>query len=329
MALQFIDVNGNIKRLSASSTGTDAELWWALRGAGSNNFGVVTAFTFALEKAPSATVNYELHFGPEADCIQVLLEVQAMGKLPATDPNGLPLDLGVEVLLMGRDSNEDSACYLQGQYLGKKSAYQQAINKLLNKLAAKGIKPRSSESKVSEFSSWVAALTDLMGPLDETDDYLPYYAQSLVDSGAPKYTQKQTNQVFDALRVARGIKKTENDVSFDLLGPGSKTNGAASTGDMAYIHRQALFLVQIYSAYFPGLTDSTRPDAVSKITAITSAIKQAGPASEWHSYQNYIDPHLEDFGPQYYGEGLERLKELKSVADPNAIFDYPQGLAHA
>ncbi|KAH8429508.1 uncharacterized protein LDX57_007170 [Aspergillus melleus] len=329
VSLQFVDVNGNIKRLSSSSTGTDAELWWALRGAGSNNFGVVTAFTFALEKAPTATVNYELHFGPEADCTQVLLEVQAMGKLPATDPNGLPLDLGVEVLLMGRDSNEDSACQLQGQYLGKKSAYQSVINKLLNKLAAKGIKPKTSESKVNEFSSWVAALTDLMGPLDASDDYLPYYAQSLVDNGSPDYTQKQTGLVFDALRVARGIKKTENDVSFDLLGPGSKTNGPTSTGDMAYIHRQSLFLVQIYSAYFPGFSDSTRLDAVAKITAITDAIKQARPASEWHSYQNYIDPYLEDFGQEYYGEALGRLKTLKSAADPNTIFDFPQGLSHA
>lgn len=322
-------MNGNIKQLSASSTGTDAELWWALRGAGSNNFGVVTAFTFAMERAPTATVNYELHFGPETDCTQVLLEVQAMGGLPATDPNGLPLDLGVEVLLMGRDSNQDSACYLQGQFLGKKSAYQTVMNKILNKLATKGIKPKTSESKVQEFSSWVEALTDLMGSLDTSDDYLPYYAQSLVDNGAPSYTQQQTTRVFDALRVARGIKRTENDVSFDLLGPGSKTNGQASTGDMAYIHRQGLFLVQIYSAYFPGSSDSTHADAVAKITAITDAIRQAKPASEWHSYQNYIDPYLQNFGPEYYGDALGRLKSLKTITDPHVIFDFPQGLGHA
>ncbi|EAU31960.1 predicted protein [Aspergillus terreus NIH2624] len=330
VALEFVDVNGAIKQLSASSVGSDAELWWALRGAGSNNFGIVTAFTFAMEKAPPATVNYELYFGPESDCAQVLLQVQALGQLPADDPNGLPLDLGVEVLLMGRDNSGDSACILQGQYLGTKSAYQTAINRVLRKLATQGIKPVESESMVKVFSNWISALTDLMGPLDASNDTLPYYAQSLVDSGSPSYQKSHITKVFDGLRTARTVKHSEPDVSFDLLGPSAKTNLPVASGPMAYIHRKSLFLVQIYSAYFPGFGDlAAREKAVNQITNITRAMRQARPESEWHSYQNYVDPYLKDFGREYYGDGLERLKTLKTAADPNLIFDFPQGLAHA
>lgn len=332
MALEFVDINGNIKRLSPSSTGLDAELWWALRGAGSNNFGVVTAFTFAMEKAPAATVNYELYFGSESGCAQVFMQVQELGLLPANDPNGLPPDLGIEVLLIGRDNNEDSACILQGQYLGKKSAYQTAIGKILRKilrrLAKKGIKPVQSESVVKAFSSWIAALSEIMDR--DTNEPIPYYAQSNIDSGSPRYKVSQVMLIFDGLRAARKVKGSEPDVSFDLLGPGAKTNLPALGGDMAYIHRNSLFFGEIYSAYFPGFGDlAARETAVNQITNITKAMRQSRPAGEWHSYQNYVDPLLEDFGREYYGDDLGRLKALKAVADPDVVFDFPQGLDHA
>ncbi|KAF9888635.1 hypothetical protein FE257_008393 [Aspergillus nanangensis] len=329
VSLEFVDVDGNIKLLGPSSTGRDAELWWALRGAGSNNFGVVTAFTFSLEKAPTNIVNYELYFGSETDCAQVLLQVQGLGLLPVDHAESLPLELGVEVLLMGRDDEITSACILQGQYLGKKAAYQTAINKILQKLLLQGIKPVESESKVKVFTNWVKALADLMGPLEAVEDPLPYYAQSLVDNGSPDYGKDQVALMFKGLRAARQTKNSEPDVSFDLLGPGAKTNLPASTGDMAYIHRQGLFLVQIYSAYFPGF-DPPAPheDAVNRITTITNAIRQSKPDNDWHAYQNYIDPDLKDFGPEYYGNELGRLKLLKAAADPYMVFDFPQGLGH-
>ncbi|OGM48961.1 hypothetical protein ABOM_003205 [Aspergillus bombycis] len=329
VGLEFVDVSGKIKQLSPSSTGHDAELWWALRGAGSNNFGVVTAFTFSLEQAPTDVVNYELYFGPEPDCAQVLLQVQELGQLPADSSDGISLDLGIEVLLMGRDDNQNSACILQGQFLGKRSAYETAMNKILQRLAAQGIKPVRSESKIKAFHNWVAALTDLMGPLEASDAPLPYYAQSAMDSGTPGYDKNQVQRIFDGLRAARQTNGSEPDVSFDLLGPGAKTNLPTSSGDMAYIHRTSLFLVQIYSAYFPGFGDSAaHQDAVDKVTGITSAVRRPRPGSEWHSYQNYIDPHLANFGREYYGDALERLKAIKVAADPDVVFDFSQGLSH-
>lgn len=328
MSLEFVDVNGDIKRLSPSSTGRDADLWWALRGAGSNNFGVVTTFTFALEKAPAKTVNYELYFGSEPDCAEVLMQVQELGRLLANSPEGLPVDLGVEIILIGRDNDQDSACILQGRYPGKQAGYQTAINKILDRLAKKGIKQIQSESMVKEFDSWIAALTEIMNK--DTDEPLPYYAQSNVDSGHPNYGKEQVKLIFDGLRAARKVKGSEPDVFFDLLGPGSKTNLPALGGDMAFIHRQGLFFGEVYSAYFPGFNESAAHEkAVKQISDITRVLRLSRPANEWHSYQNYIDPNLKNFGWEYYGNDLSRLKALKAVADPGNVFNFPQGLDHA
>lgn len=328
MSLEFVDINGDIKWLSPSSTGRDADLWWALRGAGSNNFGVVTTFAFALEKAPAKAVNYELYFGPEPNCAQVLMQVQELGQLPANHPDGLPADLGVEIILVGRDNNQDSACILQGQYLGTKTGYQTAINKILSRLAKKGIKPIQAETMVKEFSSWITALTKIMNK--DTNEPLPYYAQSNIDSGSPNYNEEQVKLIFDGLRAARKVKGSEPDVSFDLLGPGAKTNLPSPGGDMAFIHRHSLFFGEVYSAYFPGFNESAAHEmAVKQISDITRALRLSRPASEWHSYQNYIDPNLKDFGWEYYGQDLPRLKALKAVVDPDNVFDFPQGLNHA
>ncbi|RJE19907.1 Berberine and berberine like protein [Aspergillus sclerotialis] len=323
VSMEFVDIDGNIKTLSPKSTGLDGELWWALRGAGSNSFGIVTSFTFAMEKAPAAMVNYELAFASESDCAKLLLAVQEHGSLPADDPNGIPLELGAEVDFTGRGTGDTQACVLTGQYVGTKPAFLSLMDRLL---VRRGLKWIDSASYIKVFKDWISAETDRM------DDPMPaeyYYAKSLLDDGTPGYTTRSAESIFDALRSAREIKGLETDVAFDLNGPGSAPNRPPSTGDMAFNHRGSLFSIQTDSFNFPGFSDPAHEKAIGKLSDLADAIKQADPTAEWHAYQNYVDPRLEDFGHAYYGSNLERLKHLKSVTDPNTVFDFPQGLSRA
>jgi FAD/FMN-containing dehydrogenase len=69
---------------------------------------------------------------------------------------------------------------------------------------------------------------------------------------------------------------------------------------------------------------------VERITNIADAIKKSKQnKNDWHAYQNYVDPYLGNFGTAYYGSNLDRLKAVKRLADPDNIFDHPQGLDHA
>ena len=164
------------------------------------------------------------------------------------------------------------------------------------------------------------------------DDPMPveyYYAKSLLDDGSPEYTARDAKAIFDVLRSARGIKGLETDVAWDLNGPGSAPNRPPNTGNMAFIHRGSLFSIQTDSFNFPGFSDPAHEKAISKISNLVNAITQADPTTEWHAYQNYVDPELQDFGHAYYGSNLERLKRLKSVTDPHTVFDFRQGLSRA
>lgn len=303
----------------------DAELWWALRGAGSSNFGIVTSFTFAMEKVPPVMVNYELAFATDAECTELLLAVQELGSLPADDPNGLPLELGAEVDFTGQAPGETQACVLTGQYVGTKPAFLPLMDRLLHRRGT-GLKWIESDSYIKEFTDWIEAETDRMNDPMGVEHY---YAKSLLDDGTPGYTPDDAKSIFDALRSARDTKGLETDVAFDLNGPGSAPNRPPRTGDMAFIHRRSLFSIQTDSFNFPGFSDPARKKALGKLFNLADSITQADPTADWHAYQNYVDPYLQDFGHAYYGENLERLKRLKAVVDPDTLFYFPQGLAHA
>lgn len=325
--IQLVDAQGNIKTVNQKSTGTDADIWWGVRGAGSNNFGVVTNFVYSMITAPTLITNFNSVYKSNSDCVQLLLALQDLGTKSAQN-GGLPVELGGEALLYGENSGNDGACSFSGQYLGSKDDFKK-VKKLLNdQLKSKGVTTQSA--KATEFTSWVAALTDIMGDLLAPKVYESYYAQSIIDDGSPNYTQQSAQAVVDAVQAAVGVSGSGNSISFDLNGFNAATNGAPPNGDMSFIHRNNLFLSQIYSYDFPGFDKpKDQQAALTKLNAITQSVRNAKPSATFLSYQNYVDPNLTNFGSQYYGSALNRLKSIKKNLDPNTIFDFAQGLAHA
>jgi hypothetical protein len=251
-----------------------------------------------------------------------------LGLLQEED-GGLAKELGGEILMYGENSGNDGACSFTGQYIGSKTDFQ-AVKKILNdNLANRGVTAQSATA--TEFDDWVSALTDIMGDLLAPKVYEAYYAQSIMDDGAPGYTSTSAEAIISAVQDAVGVEGSGNSISFDLNGPVSLTNADSPYGNMSFVHRHSLFFSQIYSYGFPGFDNATaRADALSKISAITDAVKDAKPnGTDWRAYQNYIDPYLSDFGSAYYGDALTQLKSIKASVDPNTIFDFAQGLAHA
>ncbi|CAK46544.1 hypothetical protein AnigIFM63604_000166 [Aspergillus niger] len=335
VSLELVDVTGRIRTISPKATNpnttstddtNDGDLWWALRGAGSNNFGIVTSFTYRMQPAPTAIVNYNIGFASQSDCVQVLLTLQEIGSHPATSSAGFPTSLGGELIIDGGYQPPKAYCSFTGQYLGDSAAYNETIQRLLSPLARQSIQPLTTTS--SFYTNWVSALTNLMGDLDSPSVPQPYYAKSLFDDGHPNYTSASISRIFSAIQPAG----PDAFISFDLNGPDAATTLPPddSVGPMAFNHRNNLFMSQIYAWDFPGFTNaSARETAVDRLSDVADAVRQAAPKGGWQAYQNYIDPYLQNWAERYYGDALDRLKEIKKKWDPLNILDFPQGLGRA
>lgn len=128
---------------------------------------------------------------------------------------------------------------------------------------------------------------------------------------------------MDKLNSLSGADGTGTSISFAGFGPLSQAN-AVSASATAYSHRDTLFLYQFYSY---GAKTNT---VVSNLGQLVNQAKSIAPSSNaWGAYVNYVDRNLQGWGAAYYGSALAQLKALKQQLDPNNIFDYAQGLAHA
>lgn len=59
VSARVVTAGGKLRTVSADS---EPDLFWALRGGGGGNFGVVTSFTFRTDPAPPAVTVFSLHF---------------------------------------------------------------------------------------------------------------------------------------------------------------------------------------------------------------------------------------------------------------------------
>src|SRR2546430_4368956 len=115
-------------RLLTASADSEPDLFWALRGGGGGNLGIVTSFTFSTAPAPSVTV-FSLHF-PAGTVPGVL---SAWQQWIAAAPDELWSNCGIT-------AGRPSSCRVGGCFVGS----PEALNPLLDKLiAATSARPSS------------------------------------------------------------------------------------------------------------------------------------------------------------------------------------------
>ncbi|CAO1630178.1 unnamed protein product [Parajaminaea phylloscopi] len=325
VSMRLVKADGSVVTVSAKE---NPDLWYALRGAGSNNFGIVTEFTYALQTAPTKIVNWSKTFKTNADCVQAFLAMQDL--TTKSGDQGWSSNIGGEFLAYGQNGGtEGSACSFSGQYLGSKDDYKKQMKKYNDAASARGV--TAASVKANEFSSWADALTDIMGDLS-TSTVSPeaYYAKSLVTPSGVTYDANSFGKVMQSIDNARDYGAS---FSWAFLGPNSKPN-SVSPGSSAYVHRDSLYISQLYSYDFPNNNDGGKQDRVyAAFNNMVNAAKAVNPQANWGGYVNYIDNRLiadgVDWAKFYYGSAVARLKTIKQQADPKTIFDFPMGISHA
>lgn len=295
----------------------NADLFWALRGAGNGNFGVVTELRFRTHPAPRAVTAYMTW--PWSKAATVLKAWQKWG--PA-QPDEIWSSLHLDAAA-GRTPTVSVAAFSLGTY----GELQNAVDRLADGPGGPG-----SASNVSlRRRSYLEAMEIYAGCAGFADDdqcHLPGAVPGRDTAGAlGRETYAVGSDFFDRSLSDAGVRALLGRVAGVRGGSGAVTltalGGAVNRVDptaTAFVHRRSKVLAQYIGAWRAGTSGS----AVREWLGGTRAAMR--PYASGAAYQNYADPTLSGWRSAYYGPAADRLTKLKKQYDPGRVFDFPQAL---
>jgi FAD/FMN-containing dehydrogenase len=270
-----------------------ADLYWACRGGGGGNFGIVTRLVFRTHAVGRGA--YFVASWPWAQVEEVLASF--LGWAPRA-----PDALGSVCRLAAGPAGPTVQVF--GQFLGSETRLKAALRTL---------RP-PAQTLVTGTSSWLDLVRRWAGCLGHT---LPECAapghQAFV--GASDYVRRVPSAT--QLAAFRQVVEARGSASGALLidAYGGALNRISPTAT-AFPHRRELASIQ----YFAG------GNAASARAWVQHSRAALAPAVSGAAYVNYIDPALRNWQHAYYGPNLPRLERVKRRYDPHNLFHFAQSI---
>lgn len=312
VSAQVVLADGSIVTCDANQ---HADLFWALRGGGGGNFGIVASLTFDTFATRDLT-SFSADFA-WADAAKVFAAWQAWPQvLPDTVWSGLVL--GTTGVAGG-----DPAIELSGIFIGSDTDFLPIWNQFL---ADAGATPTSHGIQTGTFRDTLLAGC---GGLSVSQCHLP---RDSSDGQVQRNSFVASSDFFDAPLPPEGLQAMLDAVAaqqaseplvviLDLMGGAIARVAPDAT---AFVHRQALFSAQYY-IYGPLGVPAPQVAAARDVTTGMRSAMRAWSSGE--AYQNYLDPQLTDWQAAYYGANHARLVQVKAAYDPDQVFKPLQGIA--
>ncbi|MGA5039583.1 FAD-binding oxidoreductase [Streptomyces capoamus] len=292
-----------------------SDLFWALRGAGNGNFGVVTELHFRTHAAPQAVTAYLTWSWSKA--AKVLKAWQEWGP---SQPDEIWSSLHL-ACSPGRTPTISVACFSLGTY----GELQNAVDRLAHLAGADAatvsLRRRGYEEAMEAYAGCSSFATD-------AQCHLPGSTPGRSPQGKlGRETYAARSDFFDRSLSAAGIQTVLKQIgsvrggggSIAFTALGGAVNRVSPTAT-AFVHRRSRMLAQYIASWGAGSSGST---AQSWLTTAHTAMK---PYASGAAYQNYTDPTLRDWKKAYYGDAAARLGKIKQQYDPQRFFSYAQGL---
>jgi FAD/FMN-containing dehydrogenase len=293
----------------------DAELFWALRGAGAGQFGVVTSLVFRLRRAQPAT-NFRLVW-PVAQAAAVIAAWQPWSP---SAPDELVASL---VLAAPPEVDRPPTVVVFGVMLGTESDASGLLEHLVDRVGA------APASTFARQLSWWETL-ERWGRLD----HLASDPAGLAPPGQaapPGYLVVRSEffpRPLPAEAIAALVEHLRRDrapgqareLDFTPWGGAYSRVPAAAT---AFAHRDPRFLLKQVVVVDPEASGAAKQAAHRWADRSWSAVRRWGSG---RVFPNFADPDLEHWAEAYYGDNLERLLEVKARYDPDDVFRSPQSL---
>ena len=274
----------------------NADLLWALRGAGNGNFGVVTSLTYRTH--PLTQTTYVVATWPGLDDVSDVFELWQQCA-PHAD-NRLTSQLEIrrdKVVLIGALASGSESEALQ----------------MLTPILSVG-KPRVIATEASWADTYAGFQTP---PADEAANW-KYFSQFIYDPFP-----------LDAVNLIKTFmaQAPTPDCSYFTNAFGGAVKNTEPSGGSAFAHRNALFYAE------PGAGWGTRggvPAAADPLTVECETwIAEFGEALQPYvngAYINVPNAGMPGWETAYWGSNVDRLRTIKAKYDPDNVFSYEQSV---
>jgi FAD/FMN-containing dehydrogenase len=300
--------DGRVVRAAADE---HEDLFWALRGAGGGNFGVV--LSVELRTRPPVALTAVEATWPYDRAVDLVAAWQDLA--PAA-----PRTVNLELSSWASDfPDEEPAVALFGVVAGT-PADARAV------LAAYADRAGTPSSTSCTGLSTVESARHCAYPGDAAEHELPVLPPdgrrpALRLARSEFFTERMPRPVLAEMAEHLATDRWYG-VYRDLeLIPWGGALSAPSGG--AFAHRSARFLVKHTVQTGSNASDDLRAAATGWVNRSWSITHGSGSGG---TYPNYPDLALTDWAHAYYGANLPRLREIKRTYDPDTVFRFAQGV---
>jgi FAD/FMN-containing dehydrogenase len=317
-SVQIVTADGTIR---TCDSGHNSDLYWASRGGGGGNFGVVTSFTFRTHRAADLVLFFLSWPWPVAD--RVIAAWQSWAP-------SAPDELWSNLHLSASPGGPAPTIQVGGTYLGDTAALQTQLDRLYGAVGSDPLSPYVSPTSYLNAMLVEAGCAQLSVP----ECHLPWQATGGRLTRQPElaksdfFTRPLSSSAIGTLLT--GVQKLQSvpgapggsgGVAFDACGGAINR---VSPGDTAFVHRNALFLAQYTTTWNTGAAASGVAAQRAWQQALYASMRRYASSQ---AYQNYIDPGLTNWRQAYYGANYTRLTRVKASYDPGCLFTFPQAIA--
>jgi FAD/FMN-containing dehydrogenase len=282
-----------------------ADLFWALRGAGGGQFGVVTSLEFRIVLEPFAT-SFKLAW-PDSEAAALLDTWQSWS------PDG-PDELAASLLVTASaDPDRPPVATVFGALIGGEGEAAALLDELVAQI---GVEPSSMETRHLRYRAIKARLAET-GPGEERPGAHPYSKSEFFRQLLP------ADAIEALLDNVRSDRRRGASRELDFTPWGGAYN-RVSTEDTAFAHRDERFLLKHATVVDP---DAPSDDLGAARGWLTRSWGIVHPHGSGGVYPNFPDPDLPGWEQAYHGSNYDRLVQVKRTYDPDAIFAFPQSIA--
>jgi FAD/FMN-containing dehydrogenase len=304
VAARIVTADGRVRRVDRD---TNEDLFWACRGGGGGNFGIVTSLTLQTHRAPGAA-----YFFASWPWSQASEAIAAWQRFAPEAPPAL-----TSILSLGTTGGAGSPRVAAlGQYFGEVGALRRLLRPL-TRVAGASLSTGSS-SYFTMVLRWAGCLDGGFAACKRSTRSA-FHAKSDY-FGEPAGPAGRARMIDSIERRQRTPSLGSGALLLDSYGGALNRPAADAT---AFVHRDMLFSLQ-YLAYSNG-------PAAGRASRrwVGGAHRSLRRHASGEAYQNYIDPDLDGWQRAYYGANLERLREIKKRVDPDFRFRFPQAIPPA